>query len=275
MVAAGFSVLLVWNLSREYPGSAYLEAGVILGAICGLLLAGAVIGVHKAVTQRAPEGRTLIIIGVIMWFLGINPFSILTGGGGGGTAGLPDFDNMPQMPNITIQLVHIQGPLKGQIQDFSEFPVHIGRHSTCQVRFEKDLTTISRRHARIDRQGNRFRIIDANEAFLEKFGLTRDQVIGQFCYRIVREIGSLAAALGGLDALVFTGGIGENSAGVRARTCENMEFLGLELDGKINEDVKGETIISGDNSKVKLLVIPTNEELVIAEDTARIIQESQ
>jgi len=69
---------------------------------------------------------------------------------------------MPQMPNITIQLVHIQGPLKGQIQDFSDFPIHIGRHSTCQVRFEKSLTTISRKHARIEKQGNRFRIIDAS-----------------------------------------------------------------------------------------------------------------
>ena len=69
---------------------------------------------------------------------------------------------MPQVPNIIVQLVHIQGPLKGQIQDFSQFPVHIGRHSSCQVRFDKDLTTISRRHARIDRQGNRFRIIDAS-----------------------------------------------------------------------------------------------------------------
>ncbi len=69
---------------------------------------------------------------------------------------------MPQMPSITVQLVHIQGPLKGQIQDFSQFPVHIGRHSTCLVRFEKDMTTISRMHARIDRQGNRFRIIDAS-----------------------------------------------------------------------------------------------------------------
>jgi pSer/pThr/pTyr-binding forkhead associated (FHA) protein len=69
---------------------------------------------------------------------------------------------MPQAPNVTVQLVHIQGPLKGQIQDFSQFPVFIGRHSSCQVRFDKDLTTISRRHARINRQGNRFRIIDAS-----------------------------------------------------------------------------------------------------------------
>ena len=69
---------------------------------------------------------------------------------------------MPQVPNITVQLVHIQGPLKGQIQDFSQFPVYIGRHSSCQVRFDKNLTTISRGHARIDRQGNRFRIVDAS-----------------------------------------------------------------------------------------------------------------
>ncbi len=69
---------------------------------------------------------------------------------------------MPQAPTIIVQLVHIQGPLKGQIQEFAEFPVYIGRHSSCQVRFDKDLTTISRRHARIDRQGNRFRIIDAS-----------------------------------------------------------------------------------------------------------------
>jgi hypothetical protein len=69
LVAAGFSVLLVWNLSRGYPGSAYLEAGVILGAICGLLLAGAVIGVHQAVTQQAPARRTLIIIAVVCLLL--------------------------------------------------------------------------------------------------------------------------------------------------------------------------------------------------------------
>ncbi len=69
---------------------------------------------------------------------------------------------MPQMPKITVQLIHIQGPLKGQIQDYATFPIEIGRHSSCHVRFDKDLTTISRRHARIERQGNRFRIIDAS-----------------------------------------------------------------------------------------------------------------
>ena len=69
LVAAGFSLLLVWNLSREYPGSAYLEAGVILGAVSGLLLAGAVIGVHTAVVQQAPATRTMIIIALVCLLL--------------------------------------------------------------------------------------------------------------------------------------------------------------------------------------------------------------
>jgi acetate kinase len=93
-----------------------------------------------------------------------------------------------------------------------------------------------------------------------------------YCYRLKKYIGAYTVAMGGLDALVFTGGIGENSAGVRARSCENMVFLGLELDGNKNEDVNGETNISGDNSEVEILVIPTNEELVIAEDTQEIVE---
>jgi pSer/pThr/pTyr-binding forkhead associated (FHA) protein len=69
---------------------------------------------------------------------------------------------MPPMPILTVQLVHIQGPLKGQVSEFSQFPVHIGRHSSCQIRFGKDMATISRQHARIECKGNRFRIIDVS-----------------------------------------------------------------------------------------------------------------
>lgn len=69
---------------------------------------------------------------------------------------------MPQIPAITVQLVHIQGPLKGQVNEFSDFPIHIGRHASCHVRFAKDMTTISRKHARIECKGNRFRIIDVS-----------------------------------------------------------------------------------------------------------------
>lgn len=69
---------------------------------------------------------------------------------------------MPQMPTITVQLVHIQGPLKGQVSEFSEFPIHIGRHSSCHICFGKEMTNISRQHARIECNGNRFRIIDVS-----------------------------------------------------------------------------------------------------------------
>lgn len=92
-----------------------------------------------------------------------------------------------------------------------------------------------------------------------------------FCYRVKKYIGAYAAAMGGVDAVVFTGGIGENSNLVRAEVCKNLEFLGIELDLAKND--KKETEISTPSSKVKVLRIPTNEELVIALDTAKIVSE--
>lgn len=67
---------------------------------------------------------------------------------------------MATIPQISIQLVHIQGPLKGEIQTFNEAEIRIGRHPDCQVQFPKDLVTLSRHHARIEREGNRFKLID-------------------------------------------------------------------------------------------------------------------
>ena len=90
-----------------------------------------------------------------------------------------------------------------------------------------------------------------------------------FLYRIRRELGSLAAALGGLDALVFTAGIGENSAAVRERICRDAAWLGLELDRAANE--KGGPRISAAGSRVTAWVIPTNEELMIAQHTQRLV----
>ncbi len=94
-----------------------------------------------------------------------------------------------------------------------------------------------------------------------------------FTYRIKKYVGSYIAALGGCDALVFTGGIGENSPMVRNAVCSNMEFLGIKLDQEKNLNVKGECAVSADDSKVKVLRIPTNEELVIALDTEKIVKE--
>ncbi len=95
-----------------------------------------------------------------------------------------------------------------------------------------------------------------------------------YSYRIKKYIGSYAAAMGGVDAILFTGGIGENAFPIREEVCNNLEFMGVELDSKKNKGIFGEeAIISKPNSKVKLLVVPTDEELVIARDTKHIVEE--
>jgi acetate kinase len=94
------------------------------------------------------------------------------------------------------------------------------------------------------------------------------EAIDYFVFRIRRELGALASALCGLDALVFTGGIGEQSRLVRERVCEKMDWLGIELDRSRNS--AGEAVISTDESRVRVLVIPTDEERVIARACARL-----
>lgn len=94
-----------------------------------------------------------------------------------------------------------------------------------------------------------------------------------YTYRIKKYVGSYIAALGGLDALVFTGGIGENSIEVRKAVCSNMEYLGLEIDMNKNDIAKEDMDISKEDSKAKVLRIATNEELVIALDTEKIVKE--
>ena len=91
--------------------------------------------------------------------------------------------------------------------------------------------------------------------------------LDKFAYEVRKYIGSYAAALGGLDCLVFTAGVGENSASMRASICEGLEFLGVKLDPEKNK-IRGEEVcISTDDSRVKVWIIPTNEELMIAQDT--------
>lgn len=96
------------------------------------------------------------------------------------------------------------------------------------------------------------------------------EAIELFVYRIAREIGSLAAALGGLDALVFTGGIGEHAAPIRARVCRAASWLGIDLDEPGNN--QGSPRISSPTSRVSAWVIPTNEELMIAHHTQHLLK---
>ena len=95
--------------------------------------------------------------------------------------------------------------------------------------------------------------------------------LDKFAYEVRKYIGSYAAALGGLDCLVFTAGVGENSASMRARICEGLEFLGVKIDPEKNSVRGKEAVISTDDSKVTVWVIPTNEELMIAQDTAELV----
>jgi acetate kinase len=93
-----------------------------------------------------------------------------------------------------------------------------------------------------------------------------------FCYRARKYIGAFLAAMGGADAVVFTGGIGENSPDIRARICSALEWAGLHLDAERNEQTVGrEGKISTDDSKLLAYAIPTDEELLIARDTVRVI----
>jgi acetate kinase len=92
------------------------------------------------------------------------------------------------------------------------------------------------------------------------------EAVELFCYRIARELGSLAAAAGGLDALVFTGGIGEHAAPVRAKVAELAAWMGLNIDATANADHAPR--IDASDSRVAVVVVPTDEELMIARYTA-------
>ena len=95
--------------------------------------------------------------------------------------------------------------------------------------------------------------------------------IDMFCYKTHKRIGSAAAAMNGIDVLIFTAGGGENSASLREKIAAGLDFMGIKVDHSKNQVRGEEAIISTDDSRVKVMVIPTNEELVIAQDTARLV----
>jgi acetate kinase len=96
------------------------------------------------------------------------------------------------------------------------------------------------------------------------------EAVALFCYLAKKWVGAFAAALGGVDTLVFAGGIGENSPRVRARICAGLGFLGIEIDEKRNAEMEG--VISTDGSRVAVRVIRTDEDLMIARSVSRILE---
>ena len=102
----------------------------------------------------------------------------------------------------------------------------------------------------------------------EKASLSREK----FAYEVKKYVGAYAAAMGCVDAIIFTAGVGENDKAIRAMVCKGLEYMGVKLDDEANSVRGKETVISTADSKVKVLLIPTNEELMIAMDTASIVK---
>ena len=114
---------------------------------------------------------------------------------------------------------------------------------------------------------------DNRDVEVKYFAGDRDAIVAMqvYSYSIVKYIGSYIAAMGGVDAIVFAGGVGENGSEVRKLVCDRLAYLGISLDAEANKK-RGQTIaISTPESKVKVFVIPTDEELIIAQDTVKLI----
>jgi acetate kinase len=98
--------------------------------------------------------------------------------------------------------------------------------------------------------------------------------LAAFCYGVKKEIGAFTAAMGGLDAIAFAGGIGERGAGVRKRICEDLEFLGVHLDPSLNANAPEEGIISAPNSTIKICIVKTDEERIVAQATTEYLKKT-
>ena len=99
-----------------------------------------------------------------------------------------------------------------------------------------------------------------------------DLALRVFSHSVVKYIGSFIAVMNGVDAIVFTAGVGENQTDLREEACKNLEYLGIKINKEVNDKVRGEeAIISTDDSKVKVVVVPTDEEIVIARDTMELV----
>ena len=94
----------------------------------------------------------------------------------------------------------------------------------------------------------------------------------KFCYEVAKYVGAYAAALNGIDVLTFTAGVGENDCNIRAAVCEYLGFMGVKIDPELNAKRGKEMMISTPDSKVQVWVVPTNEELMIAKDTADLVK---
>ncbi len=141
-----------------------------------------------------------------------------------------------------------------------------------RISLQEAMSLLNRRSGLLGLSGLSSDVRDLERAM--KQGHHRAQLaLKVYGYRVRKYIGAYAAALGGLDAVVFTGGVGENSAVVRSEACAGLEFLGLVLDSQRNQQGEPERFIHTLESRVQVWIVPTNEELMIARDTAQIARQ--
>jgi acetate kinase len=215
---------------------------------------------HRYVSQRAAE-----ILGK-----DINDMKIITChlGNGASIAAIKNGKSLDTSMGMT--------PIEGLIMGTRTGDLDIGAFLQIINKEELDLdianTLVNKHSGMLGVSGVSSDMRDVEKAAEE--GNQRAQVtLEMYYYRIKKYIGAYAAAMGGVDAIVFTGGVGENDPATRMLTTNHMEYMGVKFDESRNKGLRGkEAIISADDSNVKVMVVPTNEELVIALDTYEIVE---
>lgn len=157
-------------------------------------------------------------------------------------------------------------PHNNRVGDFDPFALPILLRATGK-NLEALLEELSERSGLLGVSGLSSDVRDLEEA-AAKGHYRADLALNMFAANIKQYIGAYLATLGGADAIVFTGGIGENSVRIRERSLQNMEWAGIKLDSALNRTVKGETKVSAPDSAVQVWILPTNEELVVARQAA-------
>jgi acetate kinase len=167
-------------------------------------------------------------------------------------------------------------PIEGLIMGTRSGDLDIGVVSYIMDKEELDLsslnTVFNKQSGMLGVSGVSSDMRDIEDAAWNQDNHRAALALKMYHYRIKKYIGAYTAALGGLDVLIFAGGIGENGPETREEICDNLEYLGIKIDPSKNDKLRGkEKVISTDDSKVKVMVVPTNEELVIAQDTLEIV----
>jgi acetate kinase len=161
-------------------------------------------------------------------------------------------------------------PHNNRVGDFDPFAIPVIMQS-AGLSLHQVLDVLAEKSGLLGLSGLSGDVRDLEEAAAQ--GKARAKLaLDVFVAEIRRHLGGLLVELGGVDAIVFTGGIGENSVRVRGGVCANLQELGIELDAGLNAAAKGEMRISSETSRVQVWVVPTNEELVVARQTKQVIE---